>query len=94
MALYSGADGLTVTRRVVLTAALLLRDGGLLVIEHADIQGSDAGTLGVPAIVRAASVNTDLAERIPQLPGTALFASVVDRSDLNGLPRFTMAIRT
>ncbi len=94
MALYSGADGLTVTRRVVLTAGLLLREGGLLVIEHADIQGTDAGTLGVPAIVRAASVNADLAERIPQLPGTALFASVVDRSDLNGLPRFTMAIRT
>jgi release factor glutamine methyltransferase len=94
MALYSGADGLTVTRRVILTAAVLLREGGLLVIEHADIQGTEAGSLGVPTLVKTAAVDADLGERIPQLPGTALFSSVVDRTDLNGLPRFTMAIRT
>jgi release factor glutamine methyltransferase len=94
LALYSGADGLTMTRRVILTAAVLLREGGLLVIEHADIQGTDAGSRGVPALMKAATIDADLAERISQLPGTALFHSVVDRTDLNGLPRFTMGIRS
>ncbi len=42
-ALYgSGADGLDEVRAVVRTAARLLRPGGLLVIEHADAQGTSA----------------------------------------------------
>lgn len=94
LALYSGADGLDVTRQVIVTAGVLLRSGGLLVMEHADIQGVDAGERGVPALVSAACVDASLAERVAQLPGNALFESVVDRSDLNGLPRFTMANRT
>lgn len=40
LALYGGGpDGLAVPRGVVARAAALLRDGGLLVMEHADVQG-------------------------------------------------------
>ncbi|GLY28003.1 peptide chain release factor N(5)-glutamine methyltransferase [Kineosporia sp. NBRC 101731] len=40
LALYGGGDdGLAVPRGVVATAARLLRPGGLLVMEHADVQG-------------------------------------------------------
>lgn len=39
LALFGGADGLDVARGVVATAARLLRDGGLLAMEHADVQG-------------------------------------------------------
>lgn len=41
LALYGGgADGLAVPRGVVGTAARLLRDGGLLVMEHAELQAA------------------------------------------------------
>jgi release factor glutamine methyltransferase len=41
LALYGGGpDGLDVPRSVVTTAARLLRDGGLFVMEHADAQGA------------------------------------------------------
>jgi release factor glutamine methyltransferase len=50
-ALYGGgADGLDVPRAVIAAAALLLRDGGLVVMEHADVQG---------AAVRAAVTASD-----------------------------------
>jgi release factor glutamine methyltransferase len=39
LALYGGPDGLDVARGVVSTAARLLQPGGLLVMEHADVQG-------------------------------------------------------
>jgi release factor glutamine methyltransferase len=39
LALYGGEDGLDVVRVVSQTAQRLLRDGGFLVIEHADMQG-------------------------------------------------------
>ncbi len=77
MALYGGADGLDVVRGVVRAAGILLRPGGLLVVEHADVQGTKAGDRGVPGVVAAHGGFTD----------------VVDRIDLNGLPRFTMARR-
>lgn len=48
-ALWAGADGLDVIRRVVERAAVLLRPGGRLIIEHSDRQGDSA-----PAVVRAA----------------------------------------
>jgi release factor glutamine methyltransferase len=40
-----GSDGLDVPRAVVAAAAGLLRDGGLLVMEHGDAQGPDARRL-------------------------------------------------
>ena len=47
LALYGGPDGLDVVRRLAVQAALLLRPGGLLVVEHADVQGEAAGESGV-----------------------------------------------
>lgn len=42
LALYGGgADGLAVPRGVIARAVVLLREGGLLVMEHADVQGAE-----------------------------------------------------
>ena len=48
LALWGGADGLDVVRVVVTTAARLLCPGGLVAIEHADVQGAS-----VPALLRS-----------------------------------------
>ncbi len=53
LALYGGHDGLEVVRPLAEQAALLLRPGGLLLIEHADVQGESAGESGVPGVLRA-----------------------------------------
>ena len=47
LALWGGPDGLDVVRRLLVTAARLLRPGGGLGIEHADRQGDS-----LPAVVR------------------------------------------
>ena len=93
MALYGGEDGLDVVRGVLRTAAILLRPGGLVVIEHADVQGTAAGTAGVPGATSALVVDADLAGVLAQPVGSPVFESVADRIDLNGLPRFTLARR-
>lgn len=80
-ALFGGLDGLDIVRGVARTAASLLRPGGLLVIEHADVQGEEAGDSGVPAVLSSLTDNGPV------------FVEIVDRRDLNGLPRFTMARR-
>ncbi|REF35410.1 peptide chain release factor N(5)-glutamine methyltransferase [Thermasporomyces composti] len=41
-ALWSGSDGLDAVRMVERTARRLLRPGGLVVVEHADVQGESA----------------------------------------------------
>jgi release factor glutamine methyltransferase len=41
-ALWSGTDGLDAIRVVEAVAARLLRPGGLVVVEHADVQGKAA----------------------------------------------------
>lgn len=48
LALWSGADGLDALRVVSRVARRLLRPGGLVVAEHADLQGESA-----PAVLRA-----------------------------------------
>lgn len=48
-ALWGGPDGLDVVRVVQRVACRLLRRGGLLAVEHADVQGAS-----VPALLRAA----------------------------------------
>lgn len=93
MALYGGDDGLDVVRALLRTAAILLRPDGLLVIEHADVQGSAAGPRGVPGVVTAMTVDGTLATQVPLPVGAKVFRSVTDRIDLNGLPRFTLARR-
>lgn len=91
MALYGGKDGLDVVRGVVRTAAVLLRPGGLLVIEHADVQGVAAGASGVPGVVGSWRTDVELASMANIPAGQAVFEQVTDRIDLNGLPRFTLA---
>lgn len=93
MALYGGPDGLDVIRGVLRTAAILLRPGGLLAIEHADVQGKAAGALGVPGVAAELRVDDQLSTMINVPSGRPVFATVDDRIDLNGLPRFTLARR-
>lgn len=77
MALYGGVDGLDVVRGIVEQAALLLRRGGLLLIEHSDQQGDEAGALSVPGVLRA----------------DRRFDEIRDSLDLTGRPRVTVARR-
>lgn len=78
IALYGGPDGLDVVRAVAGCAAALLRPGGTLVMEHGDAQGESAGKLGVPFLLQQQGV----------------WADVVDRVDLAGRDRYTVARRT
>ncbi len=56
VALYGGsADGLRIPLEVAARAGVLLRDGGVLLMEHADVQGRS-----LPAALRATGVWTDI----------------------------------
>jgi release factor glutamine methyltransferase len=68
-ALWGGADGLDVVRAVVAMAALLLRPGGLLVVEHADGHGAAA-----PGLLRADGRWAEVADH-PDLAGRDRFVS-------------------
>jgi release factor glutamine methyltransferase len=63
LALWGGPDGLDVVRGLLVTAARLLRPGGLIGIEHADQQGS-----ALPALVRATGGWGDVEDH-PDLAG-------------------------
>lgn len=93
LALYGGDDGLDVVRGLIRTAAILLRRGGLLVIEHADVQGAEAGLAGVPGTLSAhlADAELELATHTPA--GEPLWTRIDDRPDLNHKPRYTLATR-
>lgn len=93
IALYGGPDGLDVVRGIVLTAGMLLKPGGLLVIEHADVQGPHASNGGVVEVVRQARVPDGMAEVIAGSVGSKMFENIEDRQDYNQAPRFTMANR-
>jgi release factor glutamine methyltransferase len=92
-ALFGGPDGLDVVRPLVAQAALLLRPGGLVVVEHADSQGEGAGSLGVPGVLRShlLRARSDVAD---PGPGTPAWTDVRDHADLAGRPRFTTAVRS
>lgn len=94
VALFGGPSGLDVVERVIATAALLLRPGGLVVIEHADVQGPQASNGGVVHLVRSLTLDESMSTVLPGLPGRPLFEGVQDRMDLTGVPRFTMAVRS
>jgi hypothetical protein len=79
---------------VLHTAAILLKPGGLLVIEHADVQGADAGLLGVAGLAQSLVAGDELALLAKMSIGTRVWPEVIDRKDLNGLPRFTIARRS
>ena len=76
-ALYGGHDGLDVVRGLSVAAAALLRPGGVLVVEHGDAQGEDAGEAGVPHVLREHGA----------------FLDVLDLPDLGGRDRVTTARR-
>jgi release factor glutamine methyltransferase len=63
MALYGGSDGLDLVRKVELAAKRLLRKGGALVIEHADMQGESIRQLILSLGWRKCVTHKDLAGR-------------------------------
>lgn len=77
LALYGGRDGLDVIRGLTHAASELLVSGGLLALEHADVQGTGAGPAGVPAL----------------LSSTGEWLDIRDHDDLTGRPRVTVAYR-
>jgi release factor glutamine methyltransferase len=68
-ALWSGTDGLNAIRAVERRAALLLRSGGVVGVEHADAQGRSA-----PAVFAASGRWTDVRDH-PDLAGRARFVT-------------------
>jgi release factor glutamine methyltransferase len=63
MALYGGADGLDLVRTLSATALRLLRPGGLLVIEHGELQGESIRDILGANGWRAAATHRDLTLR-------------------------------
>lgn len=63
LALYGGPDGLDVVRTLERSARRLLREGGFLVIEHAEIQGEQIRELLTAAGWRAPRTHPDLTGR-------------------------------
>ena len=78
LALYGGADGLEIARKVSVVAADLLKPNGLFGMEHADVQGASAAALLINQ----------------QVDGNEIWSKVVDHNDYNQLPRFVTANRT
>jgi release factor glutamine methyltransferase len=76
-ALFGGPDGLDTVRDLIVTAARLLRPGGVLAIEHGDEQGVDHQHGGVPGLLRA----------------TGWFDNIHDVPDLTGRPRVAVGRR-
>jgi release factor glutamine methyltransferase len=68
-ALWSGTDGLHAIRAVERRAALLLRSGGVVGVEHADAQGESA-----PAVFASSGRWTDVRDH-PDLAGRARFVT-------------------
>lgn len=78
IALFGGADGLDVARKVSYVAANLLKPQGFFGMEHADVQGKSA----VHMLQGMKSENVEL------------WTQVIDQIDYNELPRFVTAVRT
>jgi release factor glutamine methyltransferase len=74
VALFSGQDGLDAIRVVTAVAARLLRAGGLLCFEHADVQGQSA-----PAVATASQAFTGVRDH-RDLTGRPRFVTAVRRS--------------
>jgi len=70
LALYGGADGLDVIRIVSVTAKRLLREGGTLVIEHADSQSAQVSELLLAEGWRQVTAHKDLTDRFRAVTAT------------------------
>ncbi len=77
IALYGGKDGLEIVRIVIDNSQKLLKKGGLVAIEHSDIQGNPDVELSVPYLLKE----------------TNCFEKVEDRKDLNALPRYCIGYK-
>ena len=77
MALWGGIDGLDVIRGIEANAARLLKPGGLLVVEHADVQGE-----ALPLLLMSRYHDNQ-----------RVWTAVMDQRDLADRPRFTVARR-
>ncbi len=73
LALFSGADGLDAIRVLVRTATRLLKPGGMLCFEHADLQGESA-----PAVVTATGDFSAVRDHV-DLTGRPRFVTAVRR---------------
>lgn len=73
-ALFSGDDGLDAIRVVTTVATRLLRPGGLLCFEHADVQGTSA-----PAVVTQSQAFTGIRDHL-DLAGRPRFVTAVRRT--------------
>ena len=62
-ALFGGADGLDVVRLVSQTALRLLRPGGVLVMEHGELQGAEIRALLAADGWRAPATHPDYTSR-------------------------------
>ena len=69
LALFSGADGLDAIRVLAVRAAALLKAGGVLGVEHADVQGD-----AVPAVLAATGRWTEVRDH-PDLAGRPRFTT-------------------
>ena len=70
LALYGGTDGLDLIRKVDASARRLLRPGGSLIIEHADMQGKAVQELLLASGWRNVATQKDLAGRDRATTGT------------------------
>jgi release factor glutamine methyltransferase len=77
IALYGGKDGLEIVRIVIDKSQKLLKKGGLVAIEHSDMQGNPDVELSVPYLLKE----------------TNCFEKVEDRKDLNALPRYCIGYK-
>jgi len=72
---------------------VLLKSGGLLVVEHADVQGPEAHEASVVGVLESTVLDSELEIYTAGIPGQPLFMQVSDRQDFNQRPRFTLATR-
>lgn len=63
MALYGGHDGLAVIRTIAAVAARLVRPGGLIALEHGELQGADVRSVLTDAGWSQATTHPDLTMR-------------------------------
>ena len=77
LALYGGKDGLEIVRIVIDKSQKLLKQGGLVAIEHSDLQGNPEQELSVPYLLKTSNS----------------FEKIEDRKDLNALPRYCVGYK-